>query len=1059
MQEEIALSEYKQAETDLELYWRQRSRLQWQVSGDRNTAFYHLTATNRRRTNLIAHLKAPDGEILASEAQIRKSFVDFFKNLYCVPQQQVTGTDHREFFRQFEGHDYPKIGEEFHDALSRPPNELEVWETLAKMGPDKAPGPDGLTARLLQTHWPIFKDSLVKELAKALHSGRPLDEWMRCHIVLIPKCEDPETPKDFRPITIGNITYRLLMKILASRLQIHMTKLISINQTAFLKGRNIADNTILIKEILHSFQSPTYRYESFLLKADLAKAFDTVSWSFVLSAMEQMNIPPKIVELVKNCMSASKVTILVNGQGSGFLTPNRGLRQGCPLSPYLFIIVMEYLTRLFQQALQQGSLKGVQLAPTAPRLTHMLYADDVMVMGQADRDEISRVKGILDLFAAHTGLVINPDKSTIWYSERCDEEARELVTAEFGAKMAEDREKYLGIIVSPNQNTHDLTHNLLVDKVQQRLAGWKTNFLSHAGRLVLIKSVLLSLPVYYMSVAKLPKKTIQIINASIRRFLWGKMDRDKYISFIAWDKLCRDIEDGGLGVRDLKLFNEALLLKTVWQLASGQNKIWVAVMRAKYCPRKGIWGGKDARGASAMWRSVQQLKAFFKDDIRWHVGDGMGIRALNEPWFDEWTMQSITTNRQRDVSVADLFDSQGGGWNLQQIQSLIGAQAMQSIVSSADIPHQNPLIGDRLLWMCSKTGNYSVKEGYRRLAQQMHTHYSYSEDQHMAWKRIWGTKGVIPRVQFFLWRIVHGGLPTMAALHRRIATINPRCSLCGVENEYDMHVLFFCPIARATWFSSQLALRVSALPLSFPRAYMAITDTLNDEERTTFANLLWCIWKARNEAVFSAKKPSPQGIIAQVNQMTDVRVPVQQPQVMQRCQKTIVQGGSRLVLVDASWDQSTQAGWGMTSYLDKGELIAIRYGNMQVSDPLHAEAYAVLQVMQHILNEQDLAHGVQFVIYTDCANLVKAIAANDIEGLPSWNAAPTVALCAEICVKSGGRIKVVKVRREALAGPHKLANWARTSRRSFQGSMGEAEETNCSIDEHLDLSFFQIEPG
>lgn len=173
-----------------------------------------------------------------------------------------------------------------------------------------------------------------------------------------------------------------------------------------------------------------------------------------------------------------------------------------------------------------------------------------------------------------------------------------------------------------------------------------------------------------------------------------------------------------------------------------------------------------------------------------------------------------------------------------------------------------------------------------------------------------------------------------------------------------MHVLFFCPIARATWFSSRLALRVDALPLSFPRAYMAITDILNDEERTTSANLLWCIWKARNEAIFSTKKPSPQGIIAQVNHMRDVRVPVQQPQVMQRFQKVIVLGGSRLVLVDASWDQTTQAGWGMTSYSDKGELIAIRYGSMQASDPLHAEAYAVLQVMQHILNKHDLASDV-----------------------------------------------------------------------------------------------------
>lgn len=272
-------------------------------------------------------------------------------------------------------------------------------------------------------------------------------------------------------------------------------------------------------------------------------------------------------------MANSKVTIHINGQGDGFITPTRGLRQGCPLSPYLFILSMEFLTKHIQMAVQSRNLKGLKLAATAPILTSLIYADDLMLMGMTTQTEIGEFKRIMRDFAKVSGLAVNPSKSKVWFSTACGEESRQWVLGEFGAQQAEDSDKYLGIITSQNDHRLNLTHDLLFEKIASRLAGWKIGLLSHAGRLALIKAVLQSIPVYYMAVMLLPTKTTNDLKALMRKFFWGKIDRQRFMSFIAWAKICQPFDQGGLGIRDIKLFNEALVLKAVWQVASNSDRL------------------------------------------------------------------------------------------------------------------------------------------------------------------------------------------------------------------------------------------------------------------------------------------------------------------------------------------------------------------------------------------------------------------------------------------------------------------------------------------------------
>lgn len=323
--EEALLMEIDEAEAELEVYWKQRSRVQWTCEGDRNTSYFHVVATNRRRRNQISRICDDDGNILTEDKEIRRIFVSFYKSLYCAQHPNLEH-DPTAFFNQFAQTNFQKIPDQAHDSLQAVPTEKEIKEVLFQMSPDKSPGPDGITARFLQKLWEDVKGPTVHELQLAFLKKRPPEAWLKSHIVLIPKVEEPTLPKDYRPITVGNILYRLLMKILANRVQHHMGSLISNSQTAFLKGRCISDNTVLVREILHSFGLRSYKEKAFLLKADVNKAFDTVHWPFIWGALRAFNFPNQIIELVQNCMAMSRVTLLLNGSGDGFITPTRGLR-------------------------------------------------------------------------------------------------------------------------------------------------------------------------------------------------------------------------------------------------------------------------------------------------------------------------------------------------------------------------------------------------------------------------------------------------------------------------------------------------------------------------------------------------------------------------------------------------------------------------------------------------------------------------------------------------------------------------------------------------------------
>ncbi|KAJ4769074.1 RNA-directed DNA polymerase (reverse transcriptase)-related family protein [Rhynchospora pubera] len=616
-----------------------------------------------------------------------------------------------------------------------------------------------------------------------------------------------------------------------------MKKIISKEQTAFLQNRCISDNVLLVKEILNSFNTKRFKHEACLLKADITKAFDKLSWSFLEQTCHHVNMPRKITRMMLSAYQRAKVTILINGTGDGYITPTHGLRQGCPMSPYAFILVMEMLSRCFKKAMLMGQIKGVKLAATAPTLTHIIYADDLVVLGDTNVGELQAIKQILEEFGQVSGLFVNPTKSKLWFSKATTNATSAHVQQLLQASMPEPGEKYLGVSLSGRTSARK-TGQMLLERMWSKLAGWKCSMLSHAGRLVLIKSVLTSLPVYYMHTVRIPKGLIDQMMSLIAKFFWGKIDKSRYMSFISWKKVCTKIEEGGLGVKDLHKFGEALYLKNVWALMGQESKIWVDICRAKYYPQIGFWGAKNTRGATQLWKEATKVRENLKEDVCWDIFNGKKAPAVSQPWFPGWQIQGNVAKVDSKLTVGDLLDSQSNQWKGGQLVRLFGLQAASQIMNQAKAPDPTLHLDDRLIWKKVKTGRYTVKEGYAWLkGMEGDGGIAYRNEPH--WQRIAKLKNVVPKVKIFLWRLLSKTLPIAQNMNRRIQSFSPMCQRCQMENEFETHCFFFCPGSRAVWFGGQLMLRVHDLPLDMVQAFTQITSTLDGQGMAIFSYTLW----------------------------------------------------------------------------------------------------------------------------------------------------------------------------------------------------------------------------
>ncbi|GJW69692.1 RNA-directed DNA polymerase, eukaryota [Tanacetum coccineum] len=511
----------------------QKAKVKWAIEGDENLKFFH-GIINKKRSQLAIRGVFVDGLWCTDPGMVKETFCNHFEARFKKP---VT---HRF-----------KLNFHFHKKL--------LQGQAANL--ERCVSRDAFTFEFFKKYWDFIGPDFCEAVEYFFVNGSFSKGCNSSFVALIPKVMDAKFVNDFRPISLIGCVYKVITKVLANRLASVIADLVSDTQSAFVAGRQILDGPFILNEILHWCKRK--KKHAMFFKVDFAKAYDSVRWDYLLDVLEAFGFGSIWCKWIRGTFSFAKASILVNGSPSNEFSFHCGLRQGDPLSPYLFILVMESLHLSFLRVVDEGLFKGI-LLPGSISISHLFYADDAMFI-----------------------------------REWSDGNLRNQAASSIGCSIMQNQFRYLGVMVGECMSRHKAWADTVL-KLRSRLSKWKVKTLSIGGRLTLLKSVLGASPLYSMSIFKVPRGVLKIMEAIRNRFFNGVDPLDKKITWAAWDKVLASKKNGGLGVSSFHALNRALLLKWVWRFVSQDGSLWFRVIRALY----GSSIGSHPTHMSSNWCSI-----------------------------------------------------------------------------------------------------------------------------------------------------------------------------------------------------------------------------------------------------------------------------------------------------------------------------------------------------------------------------------------------------------------------------------------------------------------------
>lgn len=371
-----------------------------------------MQASMRRKRNHISQIKDDSGAWVNPETDLSKIFVQDFKKRFTPsftpgPQSMNNLLDIIA----------PCISTEMNLKLVAPVSEDEISGAIFSIGSLKAPSPDGLHALFFQKYWNEVKPFVTNVIHDFFINCTSLHDINKTNIALIPKVEIPETVANFRPISLCNVIYKVISKIIVNRLRPILLNCISQNQGAFAPGRSIIDNILIAHELFSDFNRKKGHLGAMAVKLHLEKAYDFLDWNYIKAVLSKFGFCGTWINLIMECITSVSFSVLVNGKPEGNFKPLRGIRQGDPLSPYIFILCMEPLIRTFNVASQRTKHHiGLLSSPHGLRISNLMFADDCLIFGKASKVGARRILKILDDFSVASGQKINFHKSSLYFS-------------------------------------------------------------------------------------------------------------------------------------------------------------------------------------------------------------------------------------------------------------------------------------------------------------------------------------------------------------------------------------------------------------------------------------------------------------------------------------------------------------------------------------------------------------------------------------------------------------------------------------------------------------------
>ncbi|KAL0407597.1 UNVERIFIED_CONTAM: putative ribonuclease H protein [Sesamum radiatum] len=823
-----------------ECYWRQKSACKWLSEGEKNTKYFHSLVKKKRKNSHIHQIQHND-VILSSRETLQQSVVEYFTraftdegdvifdDLQCVPTL-LTDKDM--------------------ELLHAKPTMEDIKAVVFDMCPDSTAGPNGFSALFFQSCWDIIAEDLLEAVLDFFAGTAPPKTFTTTTVVLIPKSESPMTWKDFRPISLCNVTGKILSKLLNTQIATILPKIISPSQSGFVQGRMIADNILLAQELTHCL-GKNCSTNNMIIKLDMAKAYDRLNWGFLYRILEKLGFHQNWISMVRKLIENCWFSILINGEGTGFFKSTRGLRQGDPLSPALFVIAAEYLSRGLDNLFTKHP-KLRFFSKSALSVSHLAFADDVIIF---PKGHVQNSRNSWNSF----GITRQSRDSVSTKIKVLSQLTRGPLISEYNA-YSKSQGFISNTFPSPTWAPLSLKGtrkvcSLMISfkKSKNRISGWEKALLSHGGRLQLIKSVLTAMPTYLLQTLKPPKYITERIERLFNKFFWGSFGEQKKMIWSSWESVCFPTEEGGFGVRKLDDVIEAFQHKLWWRFRN-QQSLWSHFLLNKYCRGTHPVVAKPSYNASANWKRLCRSREKAEPHIFWSIGKGEVSF-----WFDNWTGERALCyllGEQDHTTLPVNHFWKDKSWDTDKLKELLPSRLVHGISQvpfddeRTDLPH----------WKLSGDGTFTIKSTWNSFRQ--------ARTALQLFKEIW-CPFVTPTMSIFLWRLLNDKIPVDQKIQSKGIQLASKCTCCN-NIETLSHVFLDGPEISKVWefFARKLnVILPSTKNITLFFSYWRFSSIGKNHIRTILPMLiLWFCWLERNDSKHRGLKFNSDRIIWKVHQ-------------------------------------------------------------------------------------------------------------------------------------------------------------------------------------------------
>ncbi|PKU67715.1 Putative ribonuclease H protein [Dendrobium catenatum] len=596
----------------------QRAKVKWLKFGEDDLKFLYAKIKSRMgsKKSVINLLSCNPS---TSRTDVISSVIQYYQELYNPPHSHSLDVEA-----------FPvgvSVPEHYRMTLCSPVLDEEIKAAVFMGSSNSAPGPDGFNFYFFKTSWHIIGPVVCRAIKSFFTKSYMPNGVKATAIAIIPKHSNAVNISDYRPIALCNVVYKIIAKVITVRLKPVMNFIVKDNQAGFLKSRVSTDNILLASDILYH-SGKRGKGNIFCAKLDIKKAFDSVSREFLIARLIQKDFPSHFVSWVKACICDVNFSVLLSGALEGYFPSAAGLRQGCPISPYLFCLVMDVLSNL----LEERGFKGIFSNDFS--ISNLLYADDVLIFGEATLENCNLLVSILNDFATGSGLHVNYDKCAIMFPKHFNNQ--QAICQALSIHNITSKITYLGIPLSFHRLKIE-DYMPLMDSLNKKFSGWKANLLSLAGRLQYMKFTIQNTIAYWIRGAILPKSVHKFFKKTSSRFLFfGEVNSNKKLHMIAWNKVCLPFSKGGLGIYSIPAMQFSYIFSVILRMYNCSSPLSAWLLNKYRSP----WN-PSITAASNIWKSICHSASMAKHCFKFRISKDAPISLKWDHWYDNCRISDV----------------------------------------------------------------------------------------------------------------------------------------------------------------------------------------------------------------------------------------------------------------------------------------------------------------------------------------------------------------------------------------------------------------------------------